>query len=61
MIRFAADEDLDNHIVRALRIRLPSLDIVRVQDAALRGAPDHGILAWAADANRVLLSMMHRP
>lgn len=56
MIRFAADEDLDNHILRGLRNRLPTIDIVRAQDAALSGASDHEILAWAAEANRVLLS-----
>lgn len=56
MIRFAADEDLDNHILRGLRHRLPSIDVVRAQDAALGGAPDQEVLAWAAQADRVLLS-----
>lgn len=56
MIRFAADEDLDNHIVRGLRHRLVDIDIVRVQDAALRGAPDADVLVWAALSGRVLLS-----
>ena len=55
MIRFAADEDLDNHIVRGLRSRLGSIDVVRVQDAAVGGAPDQEVPAWAAQADRVLL------
>ena len=54
MIRLAADEDLDNHIVRGLRHRLPTVDIVRVQDAGLISAPDQKVLAWAAEAGRVL-------
>jgi hypothetical protein len=56
LIRFAADEDLDNHIIRGLRHRLAHIDVVRVQDAALRGAADESVLAWAARADRILLS-----
>jgi hypothetical protein len=40
MIRFAADEDFDADVVRALRRRLPEVDIVRVQDAGLGGSDD---------------------
>jgi hypothetical protein len=32
MLRFAADENFNNHIVRGLLRRNPDLDIVRVQD-----------------------------
>jgi len=56
MIRFAADEDFNADIVRALRRRLPSIDLVRVQDAGLGGADDATVLAWAADERRVLLT-----
>ena len=56
MIRFAADEDFDNDILRALRRRLPEVDIVRVQDAGLSGADDPTVLAWAASDARVLLT-----
>ena len=56
MIRFAADEDFDADIVRALRRRLPDLDIVRVQDVGLSGADDPTVLAWAASEARVLLT-----
>jgi predicted nuclease of predicted toxin-antitoxin system len=55
LIRFAADEDLDNHIVRAVR-RSASIDIVRVQEARLTGADDDAVLAWAASDDRVLLT-----
>jgi len=33
MIGLAADENLDNDIVRALRRRMPDVDIIRAQDA----------------------------
>jgi predicted nuclease of predicted toxin-antitoxin system len=56
MIRFAADEDLDNDILRALRRRLPEVEVVRVQDVGLRGADDAAILAWTAKEARVLLT-----
>jgi len=35
MLRFAVDEDFDNRIIRGLLRLLPTLDIVRVQDAGL--------------------------
>lgn len=56
MIRFAADENLNNDIVRGLLRRQPELDIVRVQDAGLSGADDPTILAWTAQEGRVLLT-----
>ena len=56
MIAFAADEDLDNHIVRGLRHHRPDIDIVRVQDSEASGASDEDVLDWAARSNRVLLS-----
>jgi predicted nuclease of predicted toxin-antitoxin system len=56
LIRFGADEDLDNHIVRGLRHARPGTDVMRVQDAGLRGARDENVLAWAAETGRVLLS-----
>jgi predicted nuclease of predicted toxin-antitoxin system len=56
MIRFAADEDLNNDIVRALRRRLPEVDVARVRDAGLSGASDEAVLAWAAETSRVILT-----
>jgi hypothetical protein len=56
MVRFAADEDFDNRIVRGLVRLLPMLDIVRVQDVGLLGKRDSAILEWAAGENRVLLT-----
>ena len=56
MLKFVADENFDNNILRGLLLRGPDLDIVRVQDVGLLGADDPVILAWAAEGGRVLLS-----
>lgn len=56
MIAVFTDEDFDGHITRGVVRRLPELDLVRVQDAGLRGAEDPKILEWAAQAGRVLLT-----
>ncbi|HVW27353.1 MAG TPA: DUF5615 family PIN-like protein [Polyangiaceae bacterium] len=56
MIGLAADENLDNDIVRALRRRVPDVDIIRAQDAGLSGRDDPTILEWAASSERVLLT-----
>ncbi|CUS04382.2 conserved protein of unknown function [Candidatus Promineifilum breve] len=56
MIAFLADEDFNNRIVRGLLRRQPDIDIVRVQDIELAGAPDAAILEWAAQNGRVLLT-----
>ena len=56
MLRLAADENLNNDLVRGLLRRQPDLDIVRVQDAGLSGADDPTVLAWAAQEGRVLLT-----
>jgi hypothetical protein len=56
MLRLAADEDFDNDILRALRRRIPEVDLVRAQDAGLRGVDDPRILEWSAAESRVLLT-----
>jgi len=56
VLRFVADENLNNGIVRGLRRRCPSVDLVRVQDIGLVGADDPAILDWAAKQGRVVLT-----
>ncbi|HEX4338012.1 MAG TPA: DUF5615 family PIN-like protein [Polyangiaceae bacterium] len=56
MIGIAADENLDNDIVRALRRRLPDVDVMRAQDVGLSGRDDPTILDWAASSDGVLLT-----
>ncbi len=48
MLRLAADENLDIRLVQGLLRRNSTLDILRVQEAGLAGAPDEVVLAWAA-------------
>ena len=56
MIRFLTDEDFDNDILRGVVLRLPNLNIVRVQDVGLLGKSDPVVLEWAARETRVLLT-----
>jgi hypothetical protein len=56
MIPLAADEDFNNDIVRGLRRRAPSIDIVRVQDSEAANCQDSVVLAWAARQARVLVT-----
>ena len=56
MLRFLADENFNNDIVRGVRRRNPAVDLVRVQDEGLSGADDPTILEWAAQAGRVVLT-----
>lgn len=56
MLRYAADENFNNDIVWGLLRRHGEIDIVRVQDVGLTQADDPTVLAWAADAGRILLT-----
>lgn len=56
MLKFLADENFDNTILRGLRRRKSDIDCVRVQDVQLSGADDPTVLAWAAQEERVLLT-----
>ena len=56
MLRYLADENFHNHVVRGLRRQLPQLDLVRAVDVGLESADDPTVLAWAADNHRVLLT-----
>ena len=56
MLRLLADENFNGDIVRAVLLRQPDLDIVRVQDVGIAGAADPFILAWAAANDRIVLT-----
>jgi hypothetical protein len=56
MLRFAADENFNNDILRGLRRHDEGVDVVRVQDAGLSSSDDPIILDWAARENRIVLS-----
>ena len=56
MLRLVADEDFNHRIVRGVRRKQPDLDIVRVQELGLSGAPDPELLEWAANEDRLILT-----
>lgn len=56
MIRFLADENFDQRIVRGVLRLDPATDITIVQDEGLSGADDPTVLAYAAASGRVLLT-----
>jgi predicted nuclease of predicted toxin-antitoxin system len=56
MLKFLADENFDNTIVRGLFRRNSTLDIVRVQDVGLSGKDDPTVLEWSAQEGRILLT-----
>ncbi len=55
-IRFLADADLDDAIVRGVRRREPSIDFKGANDAALGGLRDPEVLELAATEGRILVS-----
>jgi hypothetical protein len=56
MVRFLADENFNNQIVRGIFRQNPDIDIVRVQDVDLSGKDDPTVLAWAAEKGRIVLT-----
>lgn len=56
MLRFLADENFNNQIVRGALRQNPNVNIVRVQDVGLSGADDPTVLEWAAQQGRVVLT-----
>jgi predicted nuclease of predicted toxin-antitoxin system len=59
VLRLAGDENFNHHIVTGLRRRISSVDILTVRTAGLKGTPDLGVLAWAAQEGRVVLTHDH--
>ncbi|OCR02889.1 hypothetical protein BCD67_16570 [Oscillatoriales cyanobacterium USR001] len=56
MLRFLADENFNNQIIRGILRRKSDVDIVRVQDVGLIEADDPTVLEWAAQNRRVVLT-----
>ena len=56
MLRLLSDENFDNRIVRGLVRRMPTIDLIRVQDVGLGQTDDRTILDWAAAQGRILLT-----
>jgi predicted nuclease of predicted toxin-antitoxin system len=56
MLKVVADENSDGTILRGVRRRLPTIDMVRIQDVGLSGADDQTVPEWAATEQRLLLT-----
>jgi uncharacterized protein with PIN domain len=55
-VKFAADENLDNDIIRGIRRLLPGIDLLRIQDTEVFRADDPTVLEWCALEQRILLT-----
>lgn len=56
MLKFVADENFNNNILRGIQRQNADVEILRIQDVGLSGASDPTILAWAAEHGRILLT-----
>jgi hypothetical protein len=55
-VRWLADENLRNAIVRGLLRRAPGFDVVRAQGVRLSGKDDTVVLMWATRNDRAVLT-----
>ncbi len=55
-MKFLADEDFNNDILRGLYRIIPNLDVIRVQDVDLMGKDDRNVLERASTEGRMVLS-----
>ncbi|PYP82362.1 MAG: hypothetical protein DMF61_26640 [Blastocatellia bacterium AA13] len=56
MLALLIDENFDQRILRGLRLRLPQLDYLIVQDIGLGGLDDPAVLDWAGTEGRVIVT-----
>lgn len=56
MLRLFIDQDFDHDILRGLVRRVPDLDVVTAHQAGLSVASDPELLAWAAEAGRIIVT-----
>jgi hypothetical protein len=56
MLKLASDFDVRGSIIRGLRRRVPTIDLLRAYDFLPEDAPDPDVLAWAAAEQRVLIT-----
>jgi predicted nuclease of predicted toxin-antitoxin system len=55
-VRFQADADFNQNIVRAVRRRVPAVDFQAAREAGLQGLGDEAVLEQAARDGRILVS-----
>ncbi len=56
MLKLLIDENLDQRILRGLRLQIPDLLYTVVQETALAGARDPALLEWATHNHHVLVT-----
>ena len=56
MLKYLADENFHNHVIRGIRRQFPQLDLTRAVEVGLEGMDDPTVLEWAAQHGRVLLT-----
>jgi hypothetical protein len=55
-VKFLADENFNNDVVRGIFRQNPTIDLIRAQDVGLSSTPDPIILEWCAKEGRILLT-----
>ena len=60
MLRLLADQNFNEDILSGLLERRPGLDVLRARDIGLQATTDPGLLAWAAQEDRILLTHDHK-
>ena len=56
-MKWLADENFDNDILRGIRRRVAAFDVIRSQDVdEISGLDDPAVLAWATTNGRVVLT-----
>jgi hypothetical protein len=55
-IKYQADADLNDDIVKGIKRRVPEIDFQNARDAGLEGIEDLVVLALAADEGRILVT-----
>lgn len=55
-MRFAADENFNEAMLKGLETRIPDLDVVRVRDTEMFQSSDPELLTWVANEGRILLT-----
>lgn len=56
MLRLLTDQNFNGRILRGLRRRIVSLDVVRAFDAGLASLEDSDLLEWAMKEERIIVS-----
>lgn len=56
MLCLLIDENFDQRILRGLRLEVPAIDYIVVQETKLKGLRDPLLLAWAAENQRIIVT-----